>query len=173
LTANGHAKRSTTLNIHFDGCYDSPEQLEGSSSTKSDIWALGCLLYEIITHKKAFRNIDAVFAYQHDNVLQPSIPHSFTGQPEISSLVADLLHPDADMRPDVHIVCQRLTELNPSLRPPVSYQSTSDMDLKLDEQTPTQGTQSRNALKLSAFFRRFLHVRRALRGFRPAAEYVE
>lgn len=36
-------------------CYISPELCEGKPyNQKSDIWALGCILYEITTLKKAF-----------------------------------------------------------------------------------------------------------------------
>ncbi len=36
-------------------CYISPEICEGKMyATKSDIWALGCILYELTTLRKAF-----------------------------------------------------------------------------------------------------------------------
>ncbi|XP_030023427.2 serine/threonine-protein kinase Nek8 [Manduca sexta] len=47
-------KTSTVIGTPY---YLAPELCEGKSyDTKSDIWALGCLLYEMCTHKRAFES---------------------------------------------------------------------------------------------------------------------
>lgn len=47
-------------------CYRAPELLKTSNpgyNTKSDIWSLGCIMYELCTGEKAFPNDHAVFEY--------------------------------------------------------------------------------------------------------------
>lgn len=57
-------------------CYISPELCEGKPyNLKSDIWALGCILYEITTLKKAFEApVSAVIMY-----FNSQCTHSLTG----------------------------------------------------------------------------------------------
>lgn len=52
ITIFSAKKTSTVIGTPY---YLAPELCEGKSyDTKSDIWALGCLLYEMCTHRRAF-----------------------------------------------------------------------------------------------------------------------
>ena len=47
--------------------YYSPEVLNGESFTKeSDMWSLGCVLYELLFKKKAFNSLECIFQYYYE-----------------------------------------------------------------------------------------------------------
>ena len=55
-------------------CYISPEICEGKPyAKKSDIWALGCILYELTTLKKAFEG-PVSFRGSTDMKIHPPLP---------------------------------------------------------------------------------------------------
>jgi serine/threonine protein kinase len=80
--------------------YMSPEQTRGRDIDKrTDIWAIGCVLYELLTRRRAFRGetsgdtIAAVLDREPDwNVLPPSIP------PRVRELVRRCLQKDVRRR---------------------------------------------------------------------------
>lgn len=83
--------------------YMSPEQFAGTPyNHKSDIWALGCCLYEMASLRHAFTadNITSLmYRILHDEV--PPLPaHKYSH--ELSSLVHSMLSRDAAHRPSVH-----------------------------------------------------------------------
>ena len=59
-------------------CYQAPELVSGDHvyNNKVDIWALGCILYELVTGKRLFRNDYAIEKYRDSN--SPDIPHDST-----------------------------------------------------------------------------------------------
>jgi len=87
---SGAAANSPTLSIHATeagiilgtAAYMSPEQARGKSVDKrTDIWALGCVLFEMLTGKRAFPGDDAtdtivaVISKEPDfNALPPTVP---------------------------------------------------------------------------------------------------
>jgi len=83
--------------------YMAPEQLAGKQvSTRSDIYALGLVLYELVTGKPAFSGKSVAEIARRQQETQPSMP---------SSIVSDL--DDATER-----VILRCLEKDPRLRPP-------------------------------------------------------
>ena len=65
LTSEGTSKRAhTTRYAHGTSSYRSPELIENEKYTnKVDIWAIGCILYELIFKTKAFSEDWAVLRY--------------------------------------------------------------------------------------------------------------
>src|SRR5262245_11137892 len=92
--------------------YMAPEQIEGGDAdTRSDIWAFGCVLYEMITGSRAFSGKS--HASLIANILQSQPPPIRQGQP--------LASPALD-----HIV-QRCLEKDPEMR----WQSIADVGREL------------------------------------------
>ncbi|CAI2360519.1 unnamed protein product [Moneuplotes crassus] len=80
--------------------YASPEVWKDRPySIKSDIWSLGCVLYEMITFKPPFRasNMEGLFRKVSKGLYQP-IPKKYST--ELSNLVRSLLKANPDKRPD-------------------------------------------------------------------------
>ena len=81
--------------------YLSPEVCQGQKyDQKSDIWALGCVLYEMCALRKPFdgSNLPAIILSIMRSKPMP-IDNSYSM--ELSNLVHLLLQPDADDRPTV------------------------------------------------------------------------
>lgn len=99
----GHTSHSTTGVLIGTVAYLSPEQVErGVADPRSDVYAAGILLYEMLTGAKPFDGETAIqVAYQHvhDDVPPPSavLPDL---PPEIDALVARATSRDPDGRPD-------------------------------------------------------------------------
>src|SRR5271170_2984969 len=71
LTVQGALTEITTENGMGTPCYRAPELLnpEGKCkySNKVDIWAMGCILYEVVLGKKAFSNDFLMWEYSLQN----------------------------------------------------------------------------------------------------------
>ena len=67
VTTEGTSGRvHTTHYVKGTSSYRSPELVkDGIYTNKVDIWAMGCIFYEIIFRHKAFRNDNAVYDYYH------------------------------------------------------------------------------------------------------------
>ncbi|KAG7153641.1 serine/threonine-protein kinase Nek8-like 1 [Homarus americanus] len=85
-------------------CYLSPELCqEKPYNQKSDIWALGCVLYEMLTLRRAFeaKTLPALIMKIMRGIFAPIHPHYSA---EMRSLVHLLLHMDPTQRPNIHQV---------------------------------------------------------------------
>jgi serine/threonine protein kinase len=79
----------------------SPEVCKGELyGQKADMWALGCVLYEIVTFKKPFdsENISGVFDQIINKEFDPLPPNV---DPSMRMLINALLNKDPSKRPDV------------------------------------------------------------------------
>jgi len=82
--------------------YMSPEQLRGSEvSAKSDIYALGLVLYELFTGKKPFeaRTIPELISLQESQQLSSMKSYAAEIDPAVEGIIRKCLHPDPAMRP--------------------------------------------------------------------------
>lgn len=83
--------------------YMSPEVCKSEPYTsKSDIWALGCILYELCTLKKAYE-ADNLLGLVYKIVMDPvqKIPEEFGFSKEMQKLVDMLLEKEPKARPSV------------------------------------------------------------------------
>jgi serine/threonine-protein kinase len=100
--------------------YMAPEQARGFPEPRSDLYALGCLLFELVTGRLPFQAPDAVGYLTAHLTQEPPAPSSVsTGIPSAwDDLVLALLHKDPDKRyRDATSVSQALRRLN-GPRPP-------------------------------------------------------
>lgn len=100
-TIQAHSKVGTPL-------YMSPEVLKGDGyDFKSDIWSLGCLLYELAMLKSPFKseglNIYSLFEKISKGEYQP-LPDTYSE--ELRNLCYEMISTDPSYRPDISSVCQ-------------------------------------------------------------------
>jgi Tol biopolymer transport system component len=92
--------------------YMSPEQLEGKEAdARSDVWALGCVLYEMATGRRAF-----------DGASQASL---------ISSIMKDDVRPLGELAPATPAALDRLVRACVTKDPDERIQSAHDVKLQL------------------------------------------
>jgi serine/threonine protein kinase len=110
ITSEATSKRAITSHQgRGTDAYLAPEMIgdSGRYTTKVDIWALGCILYELINREKAFKNVWAVL--EHDKSAM-SMEIGVDESPQIlrshlSELVGELLHRNPEQRPQIADVC--------------------------------------------------------------------
>ncbi len=106
--------------------YMSPEQLEGKEAdARSDLWALGCVLYEMATGKRAF-----------DGATQASL---------ISSIMRDTPRPMAELSPMSPPSLERLVVALLAKDPEERVQTAHDVKLQLQWMGETPSSPSQQA----------------------------
>src|SRR5277367_1332957 len=87
FTMTGGSKLAYSTNsAHGTDCYRAPELVKGTDpivTMKSDIWALGCIMHELLTGLKAFPNDWNAWRYYSDNSLglgDPPLPTFLSAQ---------------------------------------------------------------------------------------------
>ncbi|WP_419999562.1 serine/threonine-protein kinase [Streptomyces boninensis] len=108
--------------------YMAPEQARGAPEPRSDLYALGCLIFEMLTGRLPFQAPDTVGYLTAHLTQEPPAPSSVSAG--ISSawddLVLTLLHKDPDQRyPNATALAQALRQLDRTHIPEVSLQSTA------------------------------------------------
>lgn len=127
------SKRHTKLagTVH----YLAPEQLGGEANPQSDLWALGCLLYEMISGQPPFM---ANGDYQTMKAIAEGDPDPLEAPAEVTEIVLELLGKDPAQRPaTAEEVARRLAGLSaPSqVAPP---RRVGPVTMEADD-WPTQG----------------------------------
>ncbi|MFJ2864019.1 serine/threonine-protein kinase [Kitasatospora sp. NPDC087314] len=117
--------------------YMAPEQARGFPEPRSDLYALGCLLFELITGRLPFQATDAVGYLTAHLTQEPPAPGSVAAgiPPAWDDLVLTLLHKDPAQRyPNAGDLAEALRRLGPSLVPaPLPHRGT---DLPTTPATP-------------------------------------
>lgn len=95
--------------------YLAPEQLRGKDATPAtDVWAMGALLYELLTGRQAFSGANMMEITRGILREDPPAPSSLFEKltPSVDLLIADLLRKDPLERiPDARTAIQRLEEI--------------------------------------------------------------
>jgi serine/threonine protein kinase len=103
-------KAHTTSRAGGTSSYRAPELLQEARPTytnKVDIWALGCVFYELATGKCAFREDWDALEYAEDNSALP-IPFPFQSEfwrEHVSETLGEILHRDPTQRPRASALC--------------------------------------------------------------------
>jgi serine/threonine protein kinase len=112
LTAEGGSTRApvTTKYARGTGGYRAPELLakDPKYTYKVDIWALGCILYELSVKKKAFVddwNVREYYYSSSPSTLQISIPLSPMLESHLSECIREMIMRDPQKRPSITILC--------------------------------------------------------------------
>ncbi|BFY99642.1 hypothetical protein BsWGS_02682 [Bradybaena similaris] len=96
------SSKSKAYTVVGTPCYISPELCEGKPyNQKSDIWALGCVLYELASLKRAFEaaNLPALILKIMRGTFSPI---SSRYSPHLRDLILSMLHLDPAKRPTIN-----------------------------------------------------------------------
>ncbi len=94
--------------------YMPPEQWQGDPTPKSDVYALGCLIYELLVGEQPFHGSLPQIMVQHMDHLPPRpLVRRSTVSPGLDRLVMRMLAKDPAMRPTMAEVEAQLAELAP------------------------------------------------------------
>jgi TonB family protein len=124
------------------GCpaYLSPEQIAGlPGDGRSDLYALGVLLYEMLTDRVPFDSDDLAYLKQRQRVQAPQPPHNFRPElpPELSQLVMRLLARQPEQRARLFSHAEsfgaRLRQATESNAAPVALSARSTNPMALAE----------------------------------------
>src|SRR5277367_953884 len=120
LTAQGMSNQSYfTEAARGTECYRAPEILcEHEVTPASDLWSLGCILFELYCGQKAFFHDREVWAYYDGTGPQPSVGQSYLAldpalDAYVSEMVSNLLGKDWRKRPsakELRYVLKNLSE---------------------------------------------------------------
>lgn len=93
--------------------YMAPEQFDGMVGTRSDLYSLGCVLYELVTGLPPFRGTPYKLMDLHRHAIPvPFAEYGRNVPAGLESLIADLLRKDPDERPtDAEQVRDRLEKI--------------------------------------------------------------
>ena len=94
-------------------CYDPPELLSSSSKEprKIDIWALGCISYELLTGHELFESNKNIWEFANDKLAKPvSVPDVYQSN-EVSRLIRRMLDRDEEKRPSCSEIVSVLSTL--------------------------------------------------------------
>ena len=133
LTREGTSKRAkTTCYAGGTGGYRAPELCSESSkyNNKVDIWAFGCIAYELVTRKRAFKGDYHTMQYNLDRGQSPIQLQPISANPDVTMaclnfIVKSALHRDPLERPSASAILELLnTRFERILETaPVPYQS--------------------------------------------------
>ncbi len=114
----GYSGGSVPGSMLVSFAYAAPEVWEGSVTTGSDLYALGCVLYESLTGHPPFTGSYAAVFRAHVEAAPDLDALPADTPPALTALIGDLLHKDHARRPpDPHAVAVRLADIRSELTP--------------------------------------------------------
>lgn len=120
---HGATKVEEEIQKYTTLAYRSPEMVDfyigEPITTKSDVWALGCLLYKLMFFKTPFG--ESILAIQNGNF---SIPDTSPYSRGLHQLVKYMLEPDQNKRPDIWQVCEIAFQLQSKPNPVINIKKT-------------------------------------------------
>jgi serine/threonine protein kinase len=111
ISAEATSSLLSTTQSRGTSSYRAPELLkeEARFNKQVDIWALGCVLYELATGKRAFRGDWAVLDYSRGSIEAPTVPNELAFcHHHITETVHELLDKEAKQRPNASGICNLL-----------------------------------------------------------------
>ncbi|KAJ3392644.1 3-phosphoinositide dependent protein kinase-1 [Lobulomyces angularis] len=85
--------------------YCSPELLNDRAvSVKSDIWAIGCILYQLLCGRPPIKGVNDYFTFQKISAVEYSFPEGFPLEAE--NLIRSILVLDPKARPSIEVIKQ-------------------------------------------------------------------
>ncbi|XP_032072097.1 serine/threonine-protein kinase Nek8 isoform X2 [Thamnophis elegans] len=134
------SSKSKAYTVVGTPCYISPELCEGKPyNQKSDIWALGCVLYELASLKRAFEaaNLPALVLKIMSGTFAPI---SDRYSPELRQLILGLLNLDPSKRPQLEEIMAEALLVRPLLN---LYTDVGSVRMRRPEKSWTAVAQSR------------------------------
>jgi serine/threonine protein kinase len=110
----GTSKDLSTRYARGSSSYRAPELVQEEVQTysrKVDVWALGCIFYELVTGKIAFPNDFMVYRYAMPggNVMNvPNLPITPGRWTDVFKLISNMLEIDRTTRPSVEEIIEKL-----------------------------------------------------------------
>jgi serine/threonine protein kinase len=121
-TAILSSKTNATATLQFTLHYSAPELLLGAAANaKTDMYAFGIIMYELLTCKAPFEGMNAALLPHliGKEGLRPKVPNPQTSEfpPAFFDVMQLCWHPDPALRPTAEEVHQILISIDPSARP--------------------------------------------------------
>ena len=142
LTAEGTSRCAyTTRSGRGTACYRAPELIRHLAvvSMKSDIWALGCIIYELISGRKVFQDDIYVyeFASNHHQFDDPIFPEQADRRfrAVIGALLQNILVLDWWKRPSAREILNGLQIFSPAASQILMYTAWNTLDPQTESST--------------------------------------
>lgn len=151
-TKADRARAEEDINKNTTLAYRAPEMCDMYSefpiTEKSDIWALGCILYKLCFFNGPFEDAAAEGSYLPIINCKYTFPNQHNYSDDIISFIRDLLEVNVDKRPDIWQVLDRVAKLrgvdNKCTPPNRSSKSTSSA-YSTSARAPTSSVESKSS----------------------------